>query len=52
MNKEIRGVPIKKYFTNLASKDVEIEENNVAFRCVNNRFHVYVNIYIYMFDLY
>ncbi|VDN57447.1 unnamed protein product [Dracunculus medinensis] len=46
MNKEIRGVPIKKYFTNLASKDVEIEENNVAFRCVNNRFHVYAIIFI------
>uniref|UniRef100_A0A7I4KSH1 Bm9546 n=1 Tax=Brugia malayi TaxID=6279 RepID=A0A7I4KSH1_BRUMA len=41
MNKKIHGIPIKEYFTNLVSKKVEVEPNNPAFRCFNNKFHVY-----------
>lgn len=42
MNKQIHGVPVKEYFTNLASKEVSVEEDNPSFRCVKSWIHVYV----------
>uniref|UniRef100_A0A0M3IHL4 Transmembrane protein n=1 Tax=Ascaris lumbricoides TaxID=6252 RepID=A0A0M3IHL4_ASCLU len=41
MNKQIHGVPVKEYFTNLASKEVSVEEDNPSFRCVKSWIHVY-----------
>ncbi|CAG9534337.1 unnamed protein product [Cercopithifilaria johnstoni] len=38
---KIHDVPIKEYFTDLVSKKVDVEPNNPAFRCFNDKFHVY-----------
>ncbi|VDK65067.1 unnamed protein product [Onchocerca ochengi] len=52
MNKKIRGVPIREYFTDLVSKKVDVEPNNPAFRCFNNRFHIYpVTKSMFMFSM-
>lgn len=42
LDKKIHGVPIKEYLTDLVSKEVDVEPNNPAFRCFNDKFHVYV----------
>ncbi|VDK72535.1 unnamed protein product [Litomosoides sigmodontis] len=41
LDKKIHGVPIKEYLTDLVSKKVDVEPNNPAFRCFNDKFHVY-----------
>ncbi|KHN78510.1 hypothetical protein Tcan_13410 [Toxocara canis] len=41
MNKQIHGVRVKDYFTNLASKEVDVEENNPSYRCAKGRIHIY-----------
>uniref|UniRef100_A0A915Q7Q3 Uncharacterized protein n=1 Tax=Setaria digitata TaxID=48799 RepID=A0A915Q7Q3_9BILA len=41
MDKKIHGVPIREYFTDLVSKRVDVEPNNPAFRCFNDKFHIY-----------
>ncbi|KAL3990254.1 putative integral membrane protein [Acanthocheilonema viteae] len=42
INKKFHDVPIKEYLTDLVSKKVDVEPNNPAFRCFNNKFHVYL----------
>ncbi|VDK20688.1 unnamed protein product [Anisakis simplex] len=41
MNKQFYGVPIKEYFSNLASKRVDTEEDNPDYRCFKGKIHIY-----------
>uniref|UniRef100_A0A0R3RHE8 Uncharacterized protein n=1 Tax=Elaeophora elaphi TaxID=1147741 RepID=A0A0R3RHE8_9BILA len=52
LNKKIHGVSIKEYFTDLVSKRVDVEPNNPAFRCLNDKFHVYpVTKFMFMLSM-